>query len=78
MVLAILGKSSCKEHLDNLPHLVMEKSYEIQIYFVFPKINTAWQGLTHKQLKVYGCVLSAVATDVLVLKYQAISIHNAD
>ena len=24
------------------------------------------------------CIISAVATDVLVLKHQAISIHNAD
>ena len=34
--------------------------------------------LTHKQLETHGCVLSTVATDVLVLKYQAISIHSAD
>ena len=27
---------------------------------------------------MHGCILSMVATDVLVLKHQAISIHNAD
>ena len=27
---------------------------------------------------MHGCVISTVATDVLVLKHQAISIHNAD
>ena len=34
--------------------------------------------LTHKQLEIHGCVLSTVATDALVLKYQAISVHSAD
>ena len=34
--------------------------------------------LTHKLLKMHGCIVSAVATDALVLKHQAISIHNAD
>ena len=34
--------------------------------------------LTHKQLEMHGCILSTVATDVLVLKHQAISIHSAD
>ena len=34
--------------------------------------------LTHKQLEMNGCILSIMATDVLVLKHQAISIHNAD
>ena len=34
--------------------------------------------LAHKQLEMYGCILSTVAIDVLVLKHQAISIHKAD
>ena len=34
--------------------------------------------LTHKQLEMYGCIFSPVATDALVLKHQAISIHSAD
>ena len=33
--------------------------------------------LTHK-LEIHGCILSIVATDALVLKHQAISIHSAD
>ena len=33
-------------------------------------------SLTHKQLVMYRRVLSTVATDVVVLKHQAISIHN--
>ena len=34
--------------------------------------------LTLKHRETHGCVVSTVATDVLVLKHQAISIHNAD
>ena len=33
---------------------------------------------THKQLEMYECVLSTIASDALVLKHQAISIHSAD
>ena len=35
-------------------------------------------NLTHKQLETHGCVLSAVASDGLVLKHQGISFHSAD
>ena len=31
-----------------------------------------------KHRETHGCVVSTVATDALVLKHQAISIHNAD
>ena len=34
--------------------------------------------LTLKHREMHGCVVSTVATDALVLKHQAISIHNAD
>ena len=34
--------------------------------------------LTPKHRETRGCVVSTVATDALVLKHQAISIHNAD
>ena len=33
---------------------------------------------TLKQLEMHGCILSTLATDALVLKHQAISIHSAD
>ena len=36
------------------------------------------QVLTLKHRETHGCVVSTVATDALVLKHQAISIHNAD
>ena len=34
--------------------------------------------LTPKHRKTHGCVVSIVATDALVLKHQAINIHNTD
>ena len=34
--------------------------------------------LTHKQLQMPRCMLSTVATNALVLKHQAISIHSPD
>ena len=34
--------------------------------------------LTHKWLKFHVCIVSIVATDALMLKHQAISIHTAD
>ena len=34
--------------------------------------------LTLKHRKTHGCVVRTVATDALVLKHQAISMHNAD
>ena len=34
--------------------------------------------LTPKHRETHGCVVSTVAADALVLKHQAISIHNAD
>ena len=38
----------------------------------------AFTSLTLKHRETHGCVVSTVATDALVLKHQAISIHNAD
>ena len=35
-------------------------------------------SLTLKHRETHGCVVSTVATDALVIKHQAISIHNAD
>ena len=34
--------------------------------------------LTPKHREMHVCIVSTVATDALVLKHQAISIHNAD
>ena len=35
-------------------------------------------NLTHKQLETHGYILNTIATDTLVLKHCAISIHIAD
>ena len=37
-----------------------------------------WHTLTLEQREPYGFVVSTVATDALVLKHEAIIIHNAD
>ena len=34
--------------------------------------------LTHKQLEMYECIFSTVATAALVLKHQATNSHSAD
>ena len=41
-------------------------------------VSTMYNILTLKHRETYGCVVNTVATDDLVLKHQAISIHNAD
>ena len=41
-------------------------------------VHLATGILTPKHRETHGCVISTVATDALVLKHQAISIHNAD
>ena len=45
---------------------------------VLQNICCAEAVLTLKRRETHEYVLSAVATDVLVLKHQAISIHSAD
>ena len=37
-----------------------------------------WPILALKHREMHGRIVSTVATDALVLKHQAISIHNAD
>ena len=49
------------------------------LLFVPVLINVVNKGLlTLKRPEIHGYVVSTVATDALVLKHQAISIHNAD
>ena len=50
-------------------------SVSLKIYE--PSIHIHFR-LTLKNRETHGCIVSIVATDALVLKYQAISIHNAD
>ena len=53
----------------NLPPINLTKTHRQQRTSV---------DLTRKQLETHGHILSTVATDALVLKHQAISIHSAD
>ena len=46
--------------------------------FIFSMKILACKELTLKHQETHGCIVSTVATDALVLKHQAISIHNAD
>ena len=41
-------------------------------------VSLGQNELTLKHRETHGCVVSTVAIDALVLKHQAISIHNAD
>ena len=45
---------------------------------MFPKMNLSLQMITLKPLEMHERILSTVATDALVLKHQAVSIHSAD
>ena len=58
-------------------------NWSIHVIFVLLiHLNPIQMGLlshlTLKHRETHGCVVSTVATDALVLKHQAISIHNAD
>ena len=49
---------------------------EVPRYLV--KSRPTFYRLTLKHREAHECVVSTVATDALVLKHQAISIHNVD
>ena len=36
------------------------------------------KGLTHKQSEKHGCIITTIATDILVLKHQALSFNSDD
>ena len=46
--------------------------------FLSAQLSITQLCLTHKNLETHDCVFRTVATDALVLKYQAISTHSAD
>ena len=51
---------------------------QVNPIFLWVTWNLPVSYLTLKHWETHGCVVSTVATDALVLKHQAISIHNAD
>ena len=60
------------------PSRVTAPSHQSQPPFWLEAGTLLSQELTLKHRETHGCVVSTVATDALVLKHQAISIHNAD
>ena len=46
--------------------------------YLYHENYTTHYILTIKHREMHGCVVSTVATDALVVKHQALSIHNAD
>ena len=73
------------------PHISpLQVSYGVFIVRIFKKINpiitalhclpdmSHYGELTLKRREMHECRLSAVATDALVLKHQAIRIHSVD
>ena len=53
-------------------------TYQFFLKSIDLKVPNLITPLTLKYRETHGCVVSIVATDALVLKHQAISIHNAD
>ena len=51
---------------------------QISFKFVLNCLIDNESALSHKQMETLGCILGTVATDALVLKHQAFSIHSAD
>ena len=54
-----------------------EKRDNSNIHLRFLKRNSSCRWLSHKQLKMHGCILTTVAIDALVLKHHVIRIHHA-
>ena len=59
----------------NLKNMFTNVVFVMKIQF---SCNLTTNYLTLTQRETHGCIVSTVATDALVLKHQAISIHNAD
>ena len=49
-----------------------------QVGAIFIVVNSCQTWFTLKHREPHGSVITTVATDALVLKHQAITIHNAD
>ena len=58
--------------------LVTRRARASAALFVMNIPNSAPNRLTLKHQETHGGIINTVATDALVLKHQAISIHNAD
>ena len=62
----------------NQARIILFEESEKNVSMVFWETFSCDDTLTLKHREMHGCIVSTVATDALVLKHQAISIHNAD
>ena len=70
------GKNHCEIGL--LWHRANHPALSSIDVMIFNEESFKLSDLTHKQLETHGFRLSTVATDALVPKHQAVSIHSAD
>ena len=55
-----------------------KENFMHQELWVSEKYKVSVDTLTNKHLETHGCIINTVATDALLIKHQAISIHSAD
>ena len=72
----IYNKSTLVQVMDW--HQLGDKSFSKSMILSLLMNIFSFHELTRKQLERHGYILSTVATDVLVLKHQAISNYSAD
>ena len=85
----VIFKDRYHEHfLWNCPVIISERIRSLGLFLIFCLSHRQYYAisdhnilgcfLTLKHRETHRCVVSTVATDALVLKHHAISIHNAD
>ena len=84
----ISGKFVCMDPIDNQSEIVQVMAWcqisakplsrPMMLLFTNGYMSQCHNELTPKQLEMHGCISNTAATDALVLKHQAISIHSAD
>ena len=73
----LIGKDVLTLH--DTPDVNISIIFALHPILVTERLLALWPfRLTLKHRETHGCVVSTVTTDALVLKHQAISIHNAD
>ena len=83
---AIIYHTKIGKAAEIFPHELQGAVYSVKSMLLMVAGGLVVQGirvsaameLTLKHRDMHGCVASTVVTDALVLKHQAISIHNAD
>ena len=68
--------SAWRNHDRNIHTHISKNKITSDIFLITCLVKHVW-SLAHKQLETLWCVLGTIATDALVLKHQAISIHSS-